>query len=89
MSKAKTPKSGAQKEIQSIFYRVERIDTFAWQPISLTVFTDGSIVEEHPFKADVLHITLRKIGDLMSNAAHENFENAKRERVRAEQRAPQ
>lgn len=89
MSKAKTPKSGAQKEIQSIFYRIERLDTFAWQPISLTVFTDGSVVEELPFKADVIEITLRKIGDRMTEAAHGKFDQAKLERVKAEQRAAQ
>lgn len=66
-----------QKSITSINYRIERKGSFAWRPVRLTIFTDGSTSEETAFKEDTIDIVMRKLGLLMRNEGNVDFSKGK------------
>ena len=60
-------------EIQSVSYRIERVDAFAWQGYQLTVHRDGSITETSVHKNDILDIVLQKINSVMRSEGQVKF----------------
>lgn len=76
-----------EKEIQAVYFRMDRTSTYAWQPFRLTIFTDGSMVEDLPFKEDLIHITIRKMGEEMRESGHEYYERIKKQRLEDERKA--
>ena len=75
------------KSVQSVNYRLDRTSGFAWKPVRLTVFSDGSITEEIPFKEDMLDIVLRKLGFLMKKEGAEHFTQLKEAELKREAEA--
>lgn len=77
-------KEVSKKQIQAVYFRMDRTSTYAWQPYRLTVYTDGSIVEDIPFKEDIIGITVRKMADEMKESGNAHYERVKAKRIKDE-----
>lgn len=75
-----SPKS----EIQSISYRIERRDAYQWRPMTVTVFTDGLVIQEPTFKDDLLEVVHMKLGRRMREEGQVEFRAAKQREVEKE-----